>query len=305
MDAFNDSIFEEKYKDFLTVRREWLKLVFKHAVYTDINTQGAACRPVALLTDSTELAQADALLLAWHQFAELAEHKRAAGLSPASSQLYLPMPAILSQMNSFTIGAFESTTTLNFVREEILRKIDKKLNQLYKSKHTDLFAITNLEQDKILIGHYPAGTRFRRRTTGYKDVIVDTCEHDTNETRYRVGTHGVIIDGRRLSQPDAYDINTGDKYTDYNSCYDLISPVRCSLFAGSSLYLIDDIERAKAARTVVSQKRASESRKQEATRRKDQNWLAQQHTQREEKRRHKIAAEKQKAQSYAQQQQFY
>ncbi|MBD2812626.1 hypothetical protein ID853_17535 [Xenorhabdus sp. Vera] len=154
MDAFNDSIFEEKYKDFLKVRSEWMKIVFKHAVYTDINTQGEACRPVALLTDNTVLAQAESLLLVWNQFAALAEQKRATGLSSISSQIYLPVPAILSNMRSFTIGAFESTTTLNFVREEILRKIDKKLNQLYKAINKDHFTITDLEQNKILIGRY-------------------------------------------------------------------------------------------------------------------------------------------------------
>ncbi|MBD2780833.1 hypothetical protein ID852_03480 [Xenorhabdus sp. 42] len=304
MDAFNDSIFEEKYKDFLKVRSEWLKLVFKHAVYTDLNTQGEACRPVALLTDATELNMAESLLLAWSQFVELAEHKRSAGLSSISSQLYLPVPAVLSNVDNFTIGAFESTTTLNFVREEILRKIDKKLNQLYKAKNKDHFTITDLEQDKILIGRYPEGTRFRRRTTGYQDVILDTYTADSEE-RHRVGMHGVIIDGRSLTQPDGYNINSGDKYTAYNSCYDMISPVRCSLFAGSSLYLIDDIDSAKSARNHVSQKKSRENQKRDSALRRDKNWVAQQRRQREEQRRNKIAEEKQKAQHYAQQQKLY
>ncbi|PHM39135.1 hypothetical protein Xmau_03040 [Xenorhabdus mauleonii] len=304
MDAFNDSIFEEKYKDFLKVRSEWLKLVFKHAVYTDLNTQGEACRPVALLTNNTELARAESLLLAWNQFAAFAEHKRSAGLSSISTQLYLPAPIILSNVNNFTIGSFESTTTLNFVREEILRKIDKKLNQLYKAKNKDHFTITDLEQDKILIGRYPEGTRFRRRTTGYKDVIIDAY-NAVNEERHRVGMHGVLVDGRSLTQPDAYDINSGDKYTAYNSCYDMISPVRCSLFAGASLYLIDDIDSAKSARNRVSQKKARENQKQDSARRRDKDWLAQHQRLREEKRLNKIAEEKQKAQHYAQQQKLY
>ncbi len=81
MDAFNDSIFEEKYKGFLKVRSEWMKIVFKHAVYTDINTQGEACRPVALLTDNTVLAQAESLLLVWNRIKSSLAAIKASALS--------------------------------------------------------------------------------------------------------------------------------------------------------------------------------------------------------------------------------
>ncbi|KMJ46679.1 hypothetical protein AB204_02335 [Xenorhabdus khoisanae] len=297
MDAFSDSIFEAKYKEFLKVRSEWLKIVFKHAVYTDINTQGEACRPVAILADQEVLHEVETLLLAWQQFAAFAEHKRAAGLSAVSSQIYLPVPAILRNVNSFTIGAFESSATVNFVREEILRKIDKKLNQLHRTKNKDHLTITELELDKELIGFYPEGTRFRRRTTGYRDIVLDIGGDES----YRVGAYGVIVDGNSLTQPDAYDINTGDKYAVSDSYYNMISPVRCSLFAGSSLYLIEKIEEAKQARNTVSRQKLKESRKQTYLRRRDQDLLDQQRAQQEAIRLNKIAVEKQKAQRYGQQ----
>ncbi|MDE1486953.1 hypothetical protein KKI90_11325 [Xenorhabdus bovienii] len=306
MDAFSDRIFEEKYKDFLKVRKEWLDIVFKHAVYIDINAQGAACRPVAILTDQEKLSKAEELIRAWQQFTEFAEHKRTAGLSPISSQIYCPVPTILNNVNSFLIGSFEATTTTNFVREDILRKIDKKLNQLHKAKNKDSFTITDLEQDKAIIGSYPAGTMFRRRISGYHDIMLDVSKNTgrkpkrpqrskhPKDDRYRVGTYGVIIEGNSLNAPDAYDINDGDKLT-YNSCYDMISPVRCSLFAGSSLYLISDVERIKEARkTIALQKKPASP----ITRKNDP-------AQQEEKRLNKIAEEKRKAQQYAQQKKLY
>ncbi|MDE9494602.1 hypothetical protein KKJ09_13660 [Xenorhabdus bovienii] len=306
MDAFSDRIFEEKYKDFLKVRKEWLDIVFKHAVYIDINAQGAACRPVAILTDQEKLSKAEELIRVWQQFTEFAEHKRAAGLSPISSQIYFPVPTILNNVNSFLIGSFEATTTTNFVREDILRKIDKKLNQLYKAKNKDSFTITDLEQDKAIIGSYPAGTMFRRRISGYNDIMLDVSKNTgrkpkrpgrskhPKDDRYRVGTYGVIIEGNNLNAPDAYDINDGDKLT-YNSCYDVISPVRCSLFAGSSLYLISDVERIKEARKTIALQKTPAS---PISRKNDP-------AQQEEKRLNKIAEEKRKAQQYAQQKKLY
>ncbi|OTA14143.1 hypothetical protein Xvie_03970 [Xenorhabdus vietnamensis] len=68
MDAFNDSIFEKKYKNFLAIRKQWLGIIFQHAVYLDQNAQGEAYRPVAILTDKTVLAQAEDILLVWQQF---------------------------------------------------------------------------------------------------------------------------------------------------------------------------------------------------------------------------------------------
>ncbi|MBD2804264.1 hypothetical protein ID855_06040 [Xenorhabdus sp. ZM] len=269
-----------------------MKIVFKHAVYTDINTQGEACRPVAIVTDKQELNKAEDLLLAWQQFAEFAEHKRAAGLSPAPSQIYLPVPPLLKDVSRFTIGAFESSTTVNFLREDILRKIDKKLNQLRKVKNRDPLTITELELDRELIGRYPAATGFRRRTTGYKDILVDLHTNTDSDERYRIGAHGVIIAGHSLTHPDAYDINTGEKHAVSRSCYDMISPVRCSIFAGSHLYLMKDIEDAKKARNTVSQQNLKENRRQTCARRRDKDWLEQHRIQREEMRLKRIVVVK-------------
>ncbi|WP_426575368.1 hypothetical protein ACP179_01175 (plasmid) [Xenorhabdus stockiae] len=302
MDAFNDSIFEEKYKDFLKVRSAWMKIAFKYAVYTDINAQGEACRPVAIVNDKKVLNKVEELLLAWHQFTEFAEHKRAAGLSPASSQIYLPIPTLIKNARRFTIGAFESATTMNFLREDILRKINKKLNQLKKTNNHDPIIITELELDRELIGRYPAGTGFRRRMTGYRDILLDSHTNTASDERYRVGSHGVIIDGHSLTRPDAYDINTGDKNAGGRSCYDIVSPVRCSLFAGSYLYLMKDIEEAKKARNTISQQNLREKKRQISARRQNKDWLEQHRIQQEEQRLNRIAEEKQKAQDYIHQQ---
>ncbi|WP_426575272.1 hypothetical protein ACP179_00460 (plasmid) [Xenorhabdus stockiae] len=257
MDAFNDSIFEERYKAFLKIRSEWLEIVFNHAIYVDLSAQGAVCRPVAIMTDKAALNRADELRLAWQQFAEWAEGKRTAGLSSITRTIYFPVPDILKDVKTFSVGRFEATSTQNFLREEILQKIEKKLNQLYKAKDKNQFTIIELEQDRVMMEMYPEGTRFRRRLSGYNDIVLDIGVNNTDKVgksiknpkdeRHRVGTHGVIIDGNSLNAPDAYDINCGEKQT-YTSYYDLISPVWCSLFAGGALYLIADIERAKAAR---------------------------------------------------------
>ncbi|OKP01589.1 hypothetical protein [Xenorhabdus eapokensis] len=265
MDAFNDRIFEERYKDFLKTRNEWMKMVFSHAIYVDISAQGAVYRPVAILTDKMTLQRAEELRLAWQQFAEWAEGKRAAGLSSVPSKIYAPVPDILKGVKTFTVGIFEATSTQNFLREEILQKIEKKLNQLYKVKEKNRFSIIDLEQDRIMMEAYPKGTRFRRRLSGYRDIVLDIGADNTDrvkkltrksvknpkDERYRVSAHGVIIDGNSLNAPDAYDINCGEKQT-CPSCYDLISPVWCSLFSSGSLYLIADIERAEAARKFVA-----------------------------------------------------
>ena len=261
----NESLFEAEYKDFLKVRREWLELVFAHAVYTDKNGQGEDCRPVAILTDKRTLNKAEELLHKWQQFADLAESKRASGISSAPSPLYLPVPAILKGAKRFSIGSFEATSTKNYYREEILRKIDKRLNILLKAPKKDTFTITDLEMDKVVIGNYAEGTRFRYRIAGYRDTMIDLSfspEHNkySVDERYRVGTHGVIIDGNEMDTPTAYQINNGEKLV-YNSHYAMISPVRCSLFAGGSLYLISDIEKAKTLRKEISRNNCNESAK--------------------------------------------
>ncbi|EKN4689599.1 hypothetical protein [Yersinia ruckeri] len=274
----NESLFEEKYKDFLKVRRAWLQLVFQHAVYTDKNIQGEDCRPVAILTDKQILNKAERLLQEWQQFADLAESKRSSGISSAPSPLYLPVPAILKGARRFTIGSFDATTTKNYYREEILRKIDKRLSMLLKAPTKDTYTITDLEMDKKVIGGYPEGTRFRHRITGYRDTMLDMSfstepnKYSVDE-RYRVGTHGVIVDGNSMDAPNAYQINNGEKMI-YSSHYAMISPVRCSLFAGGSLYLISDIEHAKKLRTEISRKNCNESAKA-ASRRKTAERAAQ------------------------------
>ncbi|PHM51868.1 hypothetical protein [Xenorhabdus hominickii] len=304
MDAFSDRIFEERYKDFLKIRSEWMKIVFNHAVYVDINAQGKASRPVAILTDKSSLNRSEELRLAWQQFAEWAEHKRIAGLSSVPVQIYSPVPDILKAVKTFTIGGFEATSTQNFLREEILRKIDKKLKLLHKTKDKNYFYIIDLEQDKNMMAQYPEGTRFRRRISGYTDVVLDigTDKKSTQkltrrksiknpkDERYRVGAHGIIIDGNSLNAPDAYDIYCGEK--PISRYFDLISPVRCSLFTGGSLYLIADIERAKAARQITA---ASLAKTNPIPRKKSDP------TQKEQQRLHRIAQEKQKAQQYVQQ----
>jgi len=274
----DESLFEAKYKDFLKLRREWLELVFQHAVYTDKNVQGEDCRPVALLTDKKILNKAERMQQQWQQFADLAESKRASGISSAPSPLYLPVPAILKGARRFTIGSFEATTTKNYYREEILRKIDKRLNLLLKAPTKDTFTITDLEMDKKVIGGYPEGTRFRYRMTGYRDTMLDLSfapERDkySVDERYRVGTHGVIVDGSSMDSPTAYQVNSGEKLV-YNSHYAMISPVRCSLFAGGSLYLISDIEKAKKLRKEISRNSCNESAKA-ASRRKTAERAAQ------------------------------
>ncbi|MCC8379108.1 hypothetical protein [Xenorhabdus sp. PB30.3] len=298
MDAFNDSIFEERYKNFLKVRNSWMKIIFKHAVYTDINAQGEARRPVAIMTDKKTLNKVEDLLLAWQQFADFAEQRRALGLSPISSLIYSPVPEILRDGDHFSIGEFEATSTQNITREDILRKIDKKLNQLYRATIKHKLSIIDLELDKELIESYPAGTKFRRRLSGYRDIIIDLrkkTEDDNHTPLHRVGTYGTVIDGNSLHSPDAYDINRGEKLVQ-KSYYDKVSPIRCSLFAGGNLYLTTDIEKAKTAHKNAHQKAKKNSKLKALTRKDDGGSLAEKESQRLDR----ITKEKQKAQQYVQ-----
>lgn len=249
-------LFESKYKDFLKIREQWMKLLFAHSVYSDTNPTGDKCRPVAILSDKDSLREAKELLAAWTQFASFAEEESNNGTLLIPKSVYSPIPSLISDAKCFTIGSYKATTTKTMVREGILQKIDKKMNILSKRPEKNAYALADLKMDHDIIDAYPLATKFRVRTTGYNDIIIDVS-HDITyaaEVRYRVNSYGAAVDATTMETPTSYQINDGTKVPQA-SHYQLVRPIQCSIFSGSSLYLLSAIEEAQKIHKIIRHKK--------------------------------------------------
>lgn len=241
----SDTTFETLYKDFLAVRAEWSALIRAVTIHNDVNGDGADVRHVGMTHSSSVITRGHELLKRWQEFADIAESKREAGFQACSASLYLPVPAIIDNFVKFTVNHYSATSVKKLRREDILLKLENRLEKARKSL-SNPYNIPELERDISVFNSYPPGVFFRIRLSGYNDVFLDFASDEVYDNRVRVGAYGVLLDSRHALEKTGHvqwDINSGEKK--YDSVYENLSPVRCSLFTNCEIYLLDDVDRAK------------------------------------------------------------
>lgn len=248
-----DTTFESLYKDFLGVRSEWCELIRAISVHHDVSSEGDAFRHVGVTPNTSILARAQELLTRWQAFADIADAKRASGIHACNSTLYLPVPVIVSRFSRFTVNHYSATSVKKMRREDILVKLQNRL----KSNDANPYNIPDTKRDIKTFEKFPIGTLFRVRISGYNDLFLDFYTGENVDHRVRVGAYGIMLDSTYAMQTAgtvAWSVNPGSKK--YDSVYELLKPIRCSLFNNSEVYLLDEVERAKEISKVEAKKRA-------------------------------------------------
>lgn len=255
-----DVMFEQLYKAFLSDRTEWLNLAHKLAIYHGTSPAGQKVRPIGLTANPRMLARARELVDRWQRFYDFATECSEKGIRTCSPVLYNQVPAVIGGFQSFSINSFDATSVSKLYREELLAKINKKLDKMERANKLDPITLANLKMDLKVFSRYPEGTVFRIRTTGYRDIFVDFFKHpahtpslatenqEPESERIRIAAPGIIIDGSSMQDINSWKINDDSKSIDYQSIYKSVSPIPCSILTSSEVYLLEDVENAKKDR---------------------------------------------------------
>lgn len=250
MAIFSDVDFEQRYKHFLEIQKEWLTLVAGLQFYTDKNANGDDCRPIAFTKKEDVFKRAHQLVQEWQSFATLADDMRKHRDIAITTLAYSPVPTILTNPRRVIVKRYAATSTSLHSREDLIKRYDKQIAKLKKLPFAE-GAIGSLEAEKKVFVQMPEATRFRARNSGYSDTIVEIIPADSTDTEVmRYGSHGMLIYGPDMNKKRDVIVSIEDKIA-YNSMYNLITPVPCALFPNAELYLLDDIEWAK----LISQQR--------------------------------------------------
>jgi len=283
----NTALFDTAFKAFTEVRREWIQILQRYAVYINDTGDGVQ-RPVAVINDPEIMAQLRHLQLEWERFYLLAESRRLKKLSPLPVSLYSPVPVIAGSGDLAAVIVTQAANTMKWHRDKVIMSLEKKLAQHVKMRRlvesgalpqNELPLITAniavFEADLKRFNAMPEGTMLVRRQSGYTDVIVkmkNEASQDEVSTLssifdgfvetevIRVGAYGCVIDGSKLKYEPVID----DKTTleTRRNVYASITPVPCALMSSNaSLYLLEDVNRAKAeAKQAVLEERRKASR---------------------------------------------
>lgn len=254
MPAFNDVMFEQQYKLFLQTKKDWLRLVESHAICHSRNARDEKIRPIAFTNDEAVFNKAVDLHIRWKKFAELATEMKKNKSIAITTAIYSPVPMLIIEPVSVSIGFFNAATTSTHTREDLLTRYEKQINKLKKFPHTS-DAIKALTDEMKDFEKYPEGHKFRHRVSGYQDTLLDVTFKGENEaTRTRCGSHGVMIFHPHWEKEDIK-ISLEPK-SEYFNKYSLIDPLKCSIFPNGNVYSIDQIQLAEAKvsqKTVVEQ----------------------------------------------------
>ncbi|WP_312329916.1 hypothetical protein [Atlantibacter hermannii] len=254
MPVFDDAMFEHQYKEFLKVKTDWLELVGSLAVHHSKNSRDELIRPVAFSNDESDFYRAIDLHIRWKKFAEMADERRKKKSIAIPASLYSPVPLMVIEPERFGLTTFNATTTTTNTREDILQRYEKQKLKLKKIPYT-ADSIKALDEEAAWFAALPEGRLFRCRTSGYEDTIAEIIfkgEQESHKTRY--GVHGVFVYHPNWTKENII-IQEGPSI-EYSGKYDLISPVKCSLFPGSKLYDIEDIniaDKKAQQRAIVDQ----------------------------------------------------
>lgn len=250
MANFSDVEFEERYKQFLQTQREWLELVAGLMFYSDKNANGEDCRPIAFTNKEKVFQRAHELVQDWQRFADLADEKRKNSDIAITTVAYTPVPTILVEPLHVTVNRYKATSTTMYTRENLINRYDKQIAKLRKVPFAE-GAIQSLEAEKKAFVEAPEASRYRARTSGYHDTVVEVVKPGQEKVEIlRPGVHGMLIYGPKLNRKKNILVSVDDK-ADYSSLYDLISPIACAILPNAKLYSLENIENAK----LISQQR--------------------------------------------------
>lgn len=246
MPNFSDVEFEKRYKHFLQVQNEWLTLITDNKIFSDTNAMGEECRPIGFTTDKVVFLRAEHLLSEWQQFADMAEEKRKERSLAITTNLYLPVPAMVVNPESVAINRFRATATANHTREDILKRYQKQLAKLQKIPFA-AGAIMSLQDEMKAFEDAEPGAMYRARTSSYSDIQVTaryTKDKKDEGTPFRYGAHGLLIFGENLKMGRDIKLNV-NRTGKHGSSYDAISPVPCAVLPSAQVYTMEDVERSK------------------------------------------------------------
>lgn len=233
--------YEKKFREFLSIKRQWTELVNSLARFHSENAYGQLMRPIAITNDVTILERAKNLVQQWKRFADFAEQCREEGSSSGSRNDYWPVPFIVSGAIRIFINEGTAQAISKVSREKLLSKLERRKNTLLREgmEHSNEFH--DCEFDIERFEKYEFGTIFRRRLAGYADTIITVNRMDEHEFVYRAGTWGVLIDSRILQE----DVNYRKKGKQIKSFYEFCTPIMCSLYDSGALYLEEEVLRVK------------------------------------------------------------
>lgn len=246
MPNFSDVEFEKRYKHFLQVQKEWLTLITDNQIFSDRNSMGEECRPIGFITDKKAFQRAEHLLADWQSFADLAEEKRKERSIAITTNLYLPVPVLITNPKHVTINRFRATATANHTREDILKRYEKQLAKLRRVPFA-AGAIMSLEDEMKAFEAAASGAMYRARTSNYSDIQVTaryTEDKKDEGESFRYGAHGMLIYGDKMDKERDIKLNVTSN-GNYTSPYDAISPVPCSILPNAKLYTMEDVEYSK------------------------------------------------------------
>ncbi|HAU6297986.1 TPA: hypothetical protein JD836_14850 [Citrobacter freundii] len=236
--------YEKKFREFLTVKRQWLDLLNQHLRFRSENAVGQSMRPIAVTDDIAVLEQAQDLLRQWNRFAKFADEYRKNGGASGSSNDYFPVPFMISGAVKVSINEGTAQAISKVSREKIIGKLERRLNTLRREGNPDSIEVQDCLFDLERFNKYEFGTIFRRRLAGYADTIINVQRMNEDEIIYRAGSWGVLIDNRLLKD----DVHYHKKDKQIKSFYEYCTPIPCSLYDSGALYLETEVVRVKEER---------------------------------------------------------
>ncbi|MDJ0023596.1 hypothetical protein QM543_09900 [Pantoea eucrina] len=250
MPKFSDVEFEQSYKHFLQVQREWFGLITPLIVYSEENANGEDARPIAFTNDKKILDRAQHLITEWQRFADLADAKRAetqAKTLAVHISGYSPVPTIMVNPRKVTVTRFPGTSSGKATRESILNRYHQQLRKLDKVPFA-AGAILSLKEEMKAFENAPEGALYRLRMSNYFDTQVmarfDSPNDERNVDNYRYGAHGMLIYSEHMDLKTDFTANLNPS-SGAVSVFDLIKPLPCAVLPSATVYLMDDVDAAK------------------------------------------------------------
>jgi len=250
MPKFSDVEFEQSYKHFLQVQRDWFSLITPITVYSEKNANGEDSRPVAFTNDKTILDRAEHLIAEWQRFADLADAKREEKKNKTLAvhiTAYSPVPTLMVNPRRVSVRRFPGASSGKVTRESLLNRYHIQMQKLEKIAFA-AGAILSLKEEMKAFEEKPEGTLFRLRMTSYFDTQImarfDSPDDERNIDNYRHGSHGMLIYSEHMD-PKTDLVISLNPTTSSPSVFDMITPYPCAVLPNATVYLLDDVEAAK------------------------------------------------------------
>lgn len=242
MTTLTEEQFQERYKAFLETKTAWQGLLSACTVFTDEGLKDNIFRTIGVTKNTETAAIARKLIADWQEFFDIAEQRRTEKHITIKKEDYSPVPFVATTNYPLDIRRRPAYVTRDYPLEHFLRRYDDTIGMLQQNPIGKHFVETLIEERKQFIKH-PAGTMFRTRRAGFRDVKVNTGL-DENQFDYRVSAHGALFlyTGTKETAPlkitDVSEIGM-------NSVYDRATELKCSVVARCQIFEIEDVENHK------------------------------------------------------------